>query len=990
MQHIKVIWHVGIRFLTGINKDYEMISKAKFLKYLLLSLLGWIFVSTLATDIGTWMASRQSWNTRAALVAQAQTTPLATNSPSAPGQPRPGSSDDASNGLTPFAEAIADLDKQKGLFTVYSDRELGKLYLAIAPEQLDRSFLLIATLESGLGEAGLYRGRSVNDLLIQFRSAPNNQIQIVVPNTYIRNPSRQNWQQRLLDSSFSDSIIFAVDTVSIDPDSQAKLVDLSDLLLERDVANVKRELSWATKGYRQNSELSNITGFDLFPGNLEVGSTVSFSSEGGGSSLGSLFGAPLQGLPDERGFTLGLRYSLSALPENNGYRPRLADERVGYFVSAFRAPAQIGQTDSIVRYINRWHLEKADPNAALSFPKEPIVFWLENTVPPEYRQALREGALLWNEAFEQAGFKDAIVVQQMPDNADWDPADVRYNVIRWSDSLRSSFAGIGPSRVNPLTGEILDGDVVIDANATQIAQRQYLRTGLDNPGEAATYLQFCGQRSQNWYLQWLALQQSGSGALKDIEASIQQPDEACGDYAASQNAAFGALALSVLPNFTSSQLETYVQQFLKMLSAHEVGHVLGLRHNFAGSNLLPPAQLLSTELTRERGFASSIMDYLPPNVAPLGAEQGLFFPTRLGAYDSWAIQYGYQVVPASTLPAEEQMLRQITALSDRPELQYATDEDVIDFIDPEVNRWDLSSDPLQFAQWQLDNAQAVWQRLNRFSVNRGDGYGSLRDRVDLVFGYFQTNASVLTNYVGGQRFRRLRPWGSSSQDSNRTPLEPVSTAKQREALEALNQSVFAPDAFQFSAQLLNQLPPDRWRQQNGGLASSLDYPIYNRVLAVQSSVLSELMNAKRLARVRDMEFNTKSGDRLTISELFESLYQGIWSEVAVLEQETPEVSSLRRGLQRHHLNILSNLVLRRGRQSLDSAQSFVDFMALRTTLDAPEDARVLARYQLRQIYQDVGRALSRYGRQMDVATLAHWEDVRDRIDRVLEAPLQGL
>ena len=962
-----------------------MVSKVRLLKYFLLGVLGWVLIATLLPDVADWTVGSQLWNGRQVSAAYAQADPTATSDPSSAESSEASGSSSLGEGLTPFAEAIAGLQKQEGLFTVYRNPELKKIYLALLPEQLNRNFLLVATLESGLGEIGLYRGEPINDLLIQFRDAPDNKLQLVVPNTFIRNPTGQDWQQQLLDSSFGDSVIFAVDKVSVDPETRAVLIDLSDLLLDSDVANLSSQLGWATRGYRKSSEISSVTGVSLFKHNLEVGSTVGFSSDGSSPASASLFG----GLPDARGFTLGIRYSFSRLPEDNGYQPRLADERVGYFMSVFRAPPRVGRADPIVRYINRWHLEKAEPNAAISAPKQPIVFWLENTIPPQYRETVREGVLLWNEAFEQAGFRDAIAVEQMPSNASWDPADVRYNVIRWSDSLRSAFSGKGPSRVNPLTGEILDADVLIDANAVLSAQRRYEAVTTRGGGAAATYLRFCGGRSQSWYLQWLARQQFGEAFAEDAEETPAH--EVCGRYVAREHAAFGSLALSVLPNFSASQLETYVRQYLTMLVAHEVGHVLGLRHNFAGSSLLPPAQLNSPELTRTRGFVSSVMDYLPPNIAPPGAQQGAFFPTRLGAYDRWAIQYGYQSVPSSPLPeGEQQYLQQITALSELPEYDYATDEDIADFIDPEANAWDLSSDPLQFAQWQLENAQAVWQRLNQYSVSRGEGYGSLRERVDMVFGYFRLHSLTIANYVGGQRFRRLRPWESAGQNPERTPLEPVAVAKQREALSTLNQFVFSPDAFEFSARLLNQLPPDRWRDGGAGLtSSSLDYPIYDQVLAVQSAVLDELMYGRRLARVRDLEFKTESEDRLTIAELFESVYQGIWSEVAALDEVAPEVSSLRRGLQRHHLDILSNMVLRRDRQAFDPSQSFVAAAAMNATLGAPEDARVLARYQLQQIYRDVGRALSRHGRRMDVVTLAHWEDVRDRVDQVLEAPLLG-
>ncbi|MEO1298022.1 MAG: zinc-dependent metalloprotease, partial [Cyanobacteria bacterium J06636_16] len=863
----------------------------------------------------------------------------------------------------------------------------------------NRNLLLIATLESGLGEAGLFRGWPINDLLVQFREMPGDRLQVVVPNTYIRNPEGQDWQQRLLDGSFSDSVIFAIDVVSVDPASQAKLIDLSDLVMESDVANLAQSLGWVISGYSRNPDLSSIGRLKNFEQNLELDATVGFiGSSSNGDPFAALFGPSLRGLADDRGFTLQVHYSISALPEQSSYRPRQADERVGYFLSVFRAPPQAGRTDPFVRHINRWHLEKQNLEAAVSSPREPIVFWIENTVPPEYRDAVRKGTLMWNEAFEQAGFANAVEVRQMPDDADWDPADVRYNVIRWSDSLSPWALGLGPSRVNPLTGEILDADIVIDANTVRWLQFTYQTSGLDLAPEAQAYLQMCGQRSQDWYLQWQAIQKFGEAGLAmaqnmpeelRMHSSNSLPDDHCAGYSAGQQTAFGALAISVLSgaNFTTDQLDNYIQQYLAALTAHEVGHTLGLRHNFAGSRLLSPEELNDPNITRSQGLVSSVMDYFPPNIAPPGTEQGDFFPTRIGPYDVWAIEYGYRTTPPTPLQrSERRLLDEITNRSHAPELAYATDEDVFGFIDPETNAWDLSNNPLQFAQWQLENSQAVWQRLNRLSVSPGEGYGSLRRRVDLVFSYFNRNALTLANYVGGQRFRRLDPWDTHSQ----TPLEPVSAAKQREAIAALNKYVFAPNAFEFSPQLLNQLAPDRWNHWGTSLTLSLDYPIYEQVLAIQSMALSDLMLSERLSRVRDLEFKTDEEDVFTVAELFESLYQGVWSEVATPADDAPEVSSLRRGLQRHHLNILSNLVLRRTFWDALSAQSFTDFIALLSTVGAPEDARVLARYQLRQISQDVEATLSNYEGRMAVTTQAHLEDVRDRISRVLEAPLLGL
>lgn len=957
------------------------------LKFLILCLLGLLMTTLLSLSIGQQIAPASESKEAASTVEQVDAVGEESEN------------EDATN-LLPFEEATEGLEKQEGLFTLYSNLREGTVYLALTPGQLNRNFLLMATLESGVGEAGLFRGWPVNDLLVQFREMPGDRIQVVVPNTYVRNPSGEARQQRLVDTSFTDSVIFALDVVSIDPHTQAKLIDLSNLLMERDLANIGQSLGWVLSSYGRNPELSTVDTLKIFPENLEIGTTAAFS--GGGvptDPLAALFGLALRGVPDNRGFALDVRYSLSALPLNNGFDSRPADERVGYFPTVFRAPVQSERTDPFVRYINRWHLKKQDHQAELSPPEEPITFWIENTVPLEYREAIQKGVLMWNEAFEVAGFKDAIAVQQMPDDADWDPADVRYNVIRWSDSLDMWALGFGPSRVNPFTGEILDADVILDANVIRVLRQQYQSRGLDAMPETEAYLQLCGQRSQAWYLQWLAMQQYGEAGLQmtqnldtvpGSESSPRLTDDHCAGYLSGQHNAFGALAFSVIasPDFSGHGLDDYIQQYLTALTAHEVGHTLGLRHNFAGSQLLSPEELNDQSVTRSRGLVSSIMDYFPPNIAPIGTEQGDYFPTRLGPYDIWAIEYGYREAPPSPLRREEQrMLNDILSRSAAPELAYATDEDIQDFIDPAANAWDLSNDPMQYAKWQLENAKAVWSRLNRLSVSRGEGYGSLRRRVDLVFGYFFSNASTLTDYIGGQRFRRVDPWEAQGQ----VPFEPIAAETQREALAALNKQVFAPDAFEFSPQLINQLAPDRWRHWGVPLTLyPLDYPIYERVLGVQSIVLSELMLSDRLARVRDIEFKTDAEDVLTLAELYESLYQSVWSEVTLPEETPPMVSSLRRGLQRHHLNILSNLVLRRTLWDALSSQSFTEFMATLSTLGAPEDARVMARYQLRQIQQDVEDTLSQYNGRMEVTTQAHLEDARDRIERVLDAPLLGL
>ncbi len=906
------------------------------------------------------------------------------------GEPADGEDEEDSNDLQPFDDVVQDLTLSEGLFKVYSDPETQEAYLAITPTQLNQNLLLIATLESGIGEAGLFRGWPINDLLVQFRQAPDNKLQVVVPNIYFRNPRSLPQSRQLLQESFSDSILFALPIVSIARDTGEILIDLQDLLINRDPANLSGSFPWVLGSYSQNADTSYLGSLKAFPKNLEIEAVLGYSG-GSGDPLFQLFFGGLSSLPDSRGFSLRVRYSLSQLPNNPAFQPRPADERVGYFISAFRSPTSGRNSDPFIRYINRWHLEKRDPSAALSAPKEPIVFWIENAVPPEYRQAVWEGIEWWNQAFEQAGFKQAIEVRQMPDHADWDPADVRYNVVRWSESFAPWALGLGPSRVNPLTGEILDADVILDASVIRYLGEQY-QTYVNSSGiedSASVLLQLCGHPLADNYLRWMAGGQEAPDARGLLPwQTAFEPDQTdyCAGMQAAQQTAFGALAMNTLgdPFPAREAQKNYVNQYLRALTAHEIGHVLGLRHNFLGSTLLSPDQLNDPEVTETQGMLSSVMDYFPPNLAPPGQSQGDYFPNRLGPYDIWAIEYGY--TPTSSPFAAGRELEQIASRADIPELAYAADEDIFDFLDPKANAWDLSNNPLQYAQGQIENAKAIWNELDWYSVDPGEGYGNLRRRVDLVFSYYLRQAFTLSNYIGGQRFNRVDPWSSRGQP----PFEAIPAEEQRQALATLNQEVFSADALQLPPELVSLLAPDRWRHWGQSLTLyPLDYPIYNRVLFVQALTLSDLLYSERLARLRDGELKAVAETPLTLAELFDTLSQSIWSEVMDEATWDAEISSLRRGLQRHYINILSSLVLRNASQS-GTANTLLDFVAMEVTWGAPEDARVLARYHLRHIGDRINRTVNRTGSQMELTSLAHLEAVRDRIAKVLDAPLEAL
>ncbi len=863
--------------------------------------------------------------------------------------------------LEPFDEVIKDTKKQGGLFTLYRNQEKNKIYLEIKPEQLDKNYLATATLESGIGEKGIYSGMPLQDFLFYWQRVDDN-LHFVVRNVNFRTRDGDP-QARSLARSFSDSVLYSIPIKSIHPERKTILVDLGDLLL-KDLAGLSLSL-----GISASTDDSYFGNAKAFPHNLEVESVLNFSNSSGSKKNIPDFAV----LADGRGFTLRVHYSLSQLPDND-YRPRLADERVGYFVTAYQDLTKDDRSDPFVRYINRWNLEKQNPKAAISPPKKPIIFWIDNAVPLEYRDAIKEGVLMWNKAFLKAGFKDAIEVRQMPDNATWDPSDIRYNTIRWINTVDGYFA-MGPSRVNPLTGEILDADILVDASFVRALKSEYRQ--IVQPNQMST------RTSLSALMQNRLLCANGLGDKENDNQEEEQSEpkklfpqlskmaseyDLCYGMEAANQFAFGSMAMTLLQDTTASQdeLKEYIHQYLRLIIAHEVGHTLGLRHNFRGSTLLPPQQMNNTEITRAKGLTTSVMDYIPPNIAPQGTKQGDYFPNMVGVYDDWAIKYGYVPTQATSPIAEKPILQEIADQSSKPELSYSTDEDVYD-LDPTADAWDNSSNVLLYSRWQLDNSRLMWERLNKRFPVAGESYSDLSDRFSTVLGSYFQQIYYTSKYIGGQSFHRVKPnEASSSKDKQqRLPFEAVPVEEQRQALETLQKYMFAEDALNFSPELLNKLAPSRWRHWGTSpRVGRLDYPISELILFMQSSVLRDLLSADRLFRLKDIELKTQQGEALTLPELFDTLQSGIWTEVLKPKGEPLKITSMRRGLQREYLDLLSSMVLRK---------KYV-----------PEDARTLAWYKLGQLDDKLKQVNS-----SDEYTKAHILETRDRIDKILNAPLRG-
>ncbi|MFB0518502.1 MAG: zinc-dependent metalloprotease, partial [Acidobacteriota bacterium] len=671
-----------------------------------------------------------------------------------------------------FEEVIKDARKLEGLFNLYQKED--KLYLEILPEQFGKLYLFIPTLWTSVryGGAGDYLPQRVF-----LWEKLDKKVLLTWKNTqYIAKKSLQ--YKRSLKNVVPDSIVAAFKIESEPhPERKSVLVCLDDCFLA-DLVNLGAEFSSPQNPYSLDKSRTVWGKIMAFPRNieLEVRYTITSSKPRVEPSV-----------PDSRAFTLHVRYSISEVPVNNGYKPRLADDRVGYFFTRVYDYDRFELDGTVVRYINRWHLEKKDPNAKVSEPKEPIVFWLENTIPVEYRKGLRDGILEWNKAYEKAGFKNAIVVKQMPDDAEWDPADIRYNTIRWVTALTGSGGNaFGPSRVNPFTGQIFDADVVIIAPINFIfsynvfeSPLSFLFFGKEStllPGKISLWSQdniLLGFERDFGILDMLA-----RGKIKDIK---EVPEE-------------------------------YMYDFFKFLACHEVGHTLALRHNFKGSTTIALQDLHNTKVTTRESIGNSIMEYLPSNVAPKGVKQGDYWQKTIGAWDYWAIEYGYTPIEGDTPEDELPVLNKIASRSTEPELIYGTDEDAYNFgrfstsIDPVCIDWDLGDDPLAFSEQEVNRITDLWQQFEDRALFEGKSYVYLRLGFESsLLRYFRA-MSRLVKWIGGIYHTRVHV-GDPGKDF---PFRVVEYDKQRQAFNIIKAHLLSPDAFAFDSAFIQKLQIDRF------------------------------------------------------------------------------------------------------------------------------------------------------------------------------------
>ncbi|RMF61717.1 MAG: DUF5117 domain-containing protein [Calditrichaeota bacterium] len=862
----------------------------------------------------------------------------------------------------PFEELIEHFEVVEGLFTLYQNKDDGKVYLEIKPEQFDQVYLCSITRESGDGY--FFDSGAILDEFPFFFTRQGEQVFFVQKNLRFR-ADKDAAISRAVESNIPNSIKASTKVLSQPhPERGSILVDASDLFVQ-DVGMVGYITGRAKMGFSLDKKGSFISKLSSFPMNTEIEVTLHFKSSKP---------YPIFTLEDSRSMLHRYHYSLSQIPKSD-YKPRKADDRVGHFITLYQDYTSVLEPDPYTRYINRWNLEKAEPRFKKSPPKKPIVYWLENTIPVEYRDAVKEGILLWNQAFARVGFENAIEVRQMPDDADWDPADIRYNTIRWIVQPGGGYA-VGPSRANPFTGELYNADIRISADMWRYFFTEYQEfvtpTGWQNEF-------FQALSPENPHIHWF-WEQRGMGNQSDETAEmlatffkVKQEVEKnmlyrqC-DFARGMmhQMAFGWSMLNARGQMSSEEIKQYLHDAIVAIVAHEVGHTLGLRHNFKASSIYSLDKLEEKNFLAKHSLTGSVMDYIPVNIPREKDARGHYFQTSLGPYDYWAIEYAYTPYDPSMKISEEEMLEKIARKVAEPELQYGTDEDAFGLsprsIDPTATPWDLGQNPLRFYDLRLELANDLWSHLLEKFEKPGERYPTLRRVFSQgISEYFLAGISA-SKYIGGI-YQHRDHVGDPNQ---RPPLKIVPAQKQREALDFLIQRYFSPNSFQFSPELLTKLAPERQWDFEGTVfrMTRLDYPIHGMVQLLQAITLFRLYDPIVLQRIQDNEIRFSPDETpFTMAELFKSLRNAIWKEA----MEGKNVNSFRRELQRIHLSVLTEMVIK------------IPPML-------PHDAITLARADLIHLKKELTDKLSL--QNLNDYTRAHWDECLSRINDALTATAQ--
>lgn len=782
----------------------------------------------------------------------------------APAQAKPEQKPKKPGDLKDYKEVItAEAKTQTGLFKVH--RIDDKVFWEIPANLLDRDMLWhveLAEVAPGGGFLEEYVGQELDSRLIRF-SRRGNKLLVLQP-SFDKRAAEGSDQETGINVSTKPLIIASLE-IQTEGDGKAPVVEATPLLI-----SPPGDLNFAPGLGAQALDGSRtfLDSTSAFPQNLETRITATFV--GLGAQFARFFPGLFGGGPQSGTFVV--QESLDLLPEKP-MLGRYQDSRVGYFstyFSLYGTPRNRVQAKAV---IERYRLEKKNPELPVSDPVKPITFYVSREVPAKWRDCIRKSIEAWQPAFEQAGFSHAIIAKDAPtvaEDPNWNPEDARYSVIRWAPSPTEN--AMGPHIVDPRSGEVLSSHIIVWSNVLALCE--------------------------DWYF-------AQSGANDPRASKLPLPDD-------------------------------LMQDLVKYVVTHEVGHTLGLMHNMRASNSYSVANLRDPNFVRENGVAASIMDYARFNFVSQPSDHAPQIG-KIGPYDKFAIEWGYKPIPGVRTSEDEVSTLDTWAarqVSDK-KLRWAGDMAAFTGIDPQAQTEDLSDDEVESTRLGILNLRRIAKNLISASTHYGEDYSTLKDAYSALLDQYLTEILHVPIQIGGVEETDYHVGRGGD------VYKPVSAARQRQAVKFLLSNLTLPAEMKDPA-ILNKIV-------NRGSA---------RIDSLLAQITLETLTSDfRLGLVQENEIRN-GAQAYTLKEMFSDIQSGIWGK---LDTSAPSASYTDRVVQNAYLDTMDMKLNRLG---------------------AAADFRPYTILSLETLSNKLSAAIPRTS---DPIARAHFDDCRVRIARILEA-----
>ena len=790
---------------------------------------------------------------------------------------------DKTSKYEPYSEVITDeAQTDEGLFTVHKVEE--KYFYEIPDTLLNTEMLLVSRIagtqnQLSFGGAGM---KARSQQVVRWQKKNDKVLLRHVSHESIADENTPIYKS--VENNNFEPVVHSFDIKTIGEDSAAggtKVIEVTDFFTS-DVPLI----SGLSKGQRKQFQVRRLDGkrsfvdsIRTYPKNVEARHILTYDSNNppDDASTGTI--------------SLEMNQSMILLPDEKMDK-RAVDNRVGYF--SIEQTQYGGQRHKANKqqFVTRYKLVPKDKEAYLNGelvePVDPIVYYVDPATPDKWRPYIMQGVEDWQEAFEAAGFKNAIIAKEPPteeENPAWSPEDVRYSVIRYiANDIPNAQ---GPHVHDPRTGQILESDILWYHNVMNLLR--------------------------NWYFVQTA-------AVNPKARSVQFDDDVMGEL-------------------------------VRFVSSHEVGHTLGLPHNWGSSYAFPVDSLRSPSFTEEHGTAPSIMDYARFNYIAQPGDGVENFHPAIGKYDKWSIKWGYTWFPEEMSQDErEAELNEWTRKrADDPVYFYGRQTG--NKIDPRSQNEDLGNDAMKASELGLANLERITNNLMKWTEREGANYEELQELYSNIVGQWSRYMGHVTKNVGGV----YENYKTYNQDG--AVYESVPEETQQRAMEFLSDHAFVTPEWILNKDILSRINQST---------------VVDNIRSAQVRVLNDLTDPQRIARL--IEFETRNAeDTYDAFEMMDDVREGIWSELPGNET----IGVYRRNLQRAYIERMEYLMTN---ELPDFPEQFKDFYGWTDVDVSQSDIRPIVRNQLEILLDDVRRTQNSVS---DRATRAHLADAEVRIDNIL-------